>query len=109
MELEVEQGFDVLSRRRAGLPGLPAPGERPGGTAEEGVENVAQPAAAGEPGERVARPLTGRAEHVVLPPALRVLQGLVGAVDELEAFLVVAGGCAAPAWRSGWSSRASLR
>ena len=34
------------------------------------------------------RPVRPRAEHVVLPPALRVLQRLIGAVDEFETLLV---------------------
>ena len=62
--------------------------------AEEGVEKIAEPAA--EPGERIAgaararprhAPDAGRAEHVVLAPALRVAEGLVGQVDLLELLL----------------------
>ena len=115
--LNAEDGLGELQRHgRLGI--LPAPGTGPGhariaahtGAAagpEEGVEEVADTAAA-EAGERIARPPgrtgrarpadAGRAEHVVLAPALGVAEGLIGQVDLLEPLL---GAGSPPGWHQG--------
>ena len=95
---------ELQGHGRLGVLALPgsAPGPGPAGhathpaatAAEEGVEQVAEPAT--EPGERVpgsarARPRHApepfRPEHVVLAPAFRVPERLVGQVDHLELLL----------------------
>ncbi len=60
---------------------------------EERLENVAHPRPAeARVGAAGRGPGAVGAEHVVLAAALRVLQGLIGAVDELELLLVGLGG-----------------